>query len=242
MKFGVDEADAFIDEALSKKDNGRDRTFSGRKNSMDQLLGPLSLKNSGRDKKKIKNEKDGLINTFSSDDKSGISKKSPNSNITVSKMSKGSSEEYERIVESDGESGSSRNNSSFDGTDSERAHNREMKDSNIFLMKVMHGRVPNELLTSRITSTDRENLSTLIPHLILGKQDSESQFDNLTYMDVYEASKTNSRATEISQVNKKDYKDYSTLIAARDVQASAEFGRKTAIEDDGSFLMKGDKL
>ena len=35
MKFGVDEADAFIDEALSKKDNGRDRTFSGRKNSMD---------------------------------------------------------------------------------------------------------------------------------------------------------------------------------------------------------------
>ena len=56
-------------------------------------------------------------------------------------------------------------------------------------------------------------------------------------MDVYEASKTNSRATEISQVNKKDYKDYSTLIAARDVQASAEFGRKTAIEDDASFLM-----
>ena len=51
-------------------------------------------------------------------------------------------------------------------TSTERERRRDLKQSNIFLMKVIHGNVPAELLGSRITSTDRENLSTLIPHLV----------------------------------------------------------------------------
>ena len=78
-----------------------------------------------------------------------------------------SSGNYDKIVESDDESDSSMvTESDLSGTSSERARKKEMKQSNVFLLKVINGRVPSDLLNSRITRTDRENLSTLIPHLI----------------------------------------------------------------------------
>lgn len=78
-----------------------------------------------------------------------------------------SSGNYDKIVESDDESDSSMvTESDWSGTSSERARKKEMKQSNVFLLKVINGRVPSDLLNSRITRTDRENLSTLIPHLI----------------------------------------------------------------------------
>lgn len=115
----------------------------------------------------------GLINTLSNTntltDSSGHklseydNRKNLPSIITVSRLSQGS---YERIDENQDESQSSSiAESDLSGTSSERARKREMRKSNVFLMKVIHGRVPHDLLASRITSTDRENLSTLIPHL-----------------------------------------------------------------------------
>ena len=89
---------------------------------------------------------------------------------------------YDRIIESEDES---RDSSQYSGTSSERRRNKEMRQSNIFLMKVIHGRVPNELLASRITSTDRENLSTLIPGFKLEGSQAQVHTDteeiNLTY-------------------------------------------------------------
>ena len=83
--------------------------------------------------------------------------------ISVDKLSSSS---CEKIAESDDESmQSSMIESDMSGTSSERARKREMKKSNIFLMKVIQGQVSNELMGSRISRTDRENLSYLIPNL-----------------------------------------------------------------------------
>ena len=60
-------------------------------------------------------------------------------------------------------------------TSTERERRKDLKQSNIFLMKVIHGNVPAELLGSRITMTDRENLSTLIPHLVLSTNTAVDQ-------------------------------------------------------------------
>lgn len=81
--------------------------------------------------------------------------------ITVKRLN--TLNKYDRVImESEDESRSSFATSDS-GTSSERKRRKELCESNIFLMKVIHGNVPNELLASRITSTDRENLSTLIP-------------------------------------------------------------------------------
>ena len=82
--------------------------------------------------------------------------------ISVDRLSSSS---CEKIAESDDESKqSSMTDSDMSGTSTERARKREMKKSNIFLMKVIQGQVSNELMGSRITDTDRENLSTFIPN------------------------------------------------------------------------------
>jgi len=75
--------------------------------------------------------------------------------------------------------------SDFSGTSTERAEKKKLKESNIFLMKVIHGRVPTELLNSKITSTDRENLSSLVPHLRQTTNTADEQMV-MTYQDVYE--------------------------------------------------------
>lgn len=125
--------------------------YPNRKSSMDAILGPMS---------KVQKRND-VINT--SDSIREIL--TPTKLISVSRMS--SLEEYDRILESDDESRSSyRDSFNISQSSEQRARNKDLKESNIFLMKVIHGRVPNELLTSRITSTDRENLSTLIPQLV----------------------------------------------------------------------------
>ena len=86
--------------------------------------------------------------------------------ISVDRLSSSRQSSYEKIAESDDESKqSSMVESDMSGTTSERARKREMKKSNIFLMKVIQGQVSNELMGSRITRTDRENLSILIPNL-----------------------------------------------------------------------------
>mmetsp|Transcript_13497 Transcript_13497/g.18488 ORF Transcript_13497/g.18488 Transcript_13497/m.18488 type:complete len:116 (+) Transcript_13497:1648-1995(+) len=87
--------------------------------------------------------------------------------ITVKRLD--SLKNYDQIKESDEESRSSFN-TSRSANSSELRRLKELKESNIFLMKVIHGNVPNELLASRITSTDRENLSTLIP--VFGSRDA----------------------------------------------------------------------
>ena len=51
-------------------------------------------------------------------------------------------------------------------TSTERARKRELKESNVFLLNVMQGRFPEDMRNSKITSTDRENLSTLIPQFV----------------------------------------------------------------------------
>ena len=70
------------------------------------------------------------------------------------------------IPESDDESRSSHRSSKG----SEYRRRRELAESNVFLLKVIHGNVPNEFLASNITSADRENLSTLIP--VFGSRDA----------------------------------------------------------------------
>lgn len=77
------------------------------------------------------------------------------------------------IEESDHESHSSFN-TSISATSSERARKKELKQSNVFLLKVMQGRATKENLGSRITTTDWENLSQLIPNL---KQSSAGKTD-----------------------------------------------------------------
>ena len=164
--------------------------------------------------------KTGLINTLtnSSDQQSlGAANRNNQNNVTpsalisVSRMSSGN---YERIEESECESGSSSQiGSEYSGTSSERARKRDLKESNVFLLKVIHGRVPNDLLASRITSTDRENLSTLIPHLV-SQQNGQSSLDQegLTYQDVYEVAQKQGvgRGTEISEAARLN--NLSTLI------------------------------
>ena len=173
-----------------------------------------------KDKKQRKASKEkraesalGLINTMNSESDKQSSAKQLSPLISVNKMSEGS---YDKIVESDDESGSSFAESHLSGTSSERAKIKEMRESNVFLMKVIHGRVPNELLTSRITSTDRENLSTLIPHLQINQQNSTNAADQyvFTYQDVYEeARKSGIRSTEISESAR--FNNLSTLLPTR---------------------------
>ena len=100
------------------------------------------------------------VTTAGNDSLKNSTKSPASQHINVRRMS---TDFYDKIVESDGESNSSRNDTDMSGTSSERAHKFEMRQSNVFLLKVIQGRVPNEMLNSRITSTDRENLSTLIP-------------------------------------------------------------------------------
>ena len=127
----------------------------------------LTSKEAGLASEETPDNKHGLINTLSNSKKQRSSKKAasnPSNLISVSRMSSGN---YDKIVESDDESDSSMGtDSDWSGTSSERARKKEMKQSNVFLLKVINGRVPSDLLNSRITRTDRENLSTLIPHLI----------------------------------------------------------------------------
>lgn len=125
-----------------------------------------------------------------------------------------SSGNYDKIVESDDESDSSMvTESDWSGTSSERARKKEMKQSNVFLLKVINGRVPSDLLNSRITRTDRENLSTLIPHLI-NQSNGQSTLDQeaLTYQDVYEVAQKQgvNKATEISDAARRN--NLSTLV------------------------------
>ena len=130
-----------------------------------------------REKDKDAEKKQGLLNTITSDNNTGNSAanltQGPSPMISVSRMSSGN---YDKIVESDDESQqSSYQESNMSCTSSELERRQDMKRSNVFLMKVIHGRVPNELLASRITSTDRENLSSLIPHLLISSaQNTES--------------------------------------------------------------------
>ena len=107
----------------------------------------------------------GRVNTYSTNTEDR-NPRDTNPRISVSKMSSPSERDYDRILESEDEDGSSFRQSNLSGTSTERAQKKHLKESNIFLMKVIHGRVHNDLLASRITSTDRENLSTLIPHLV----------------------------------------------------------------------------
>lgn len=64
-------------------------------------------------------------------------------------------------------------------------------------MKVIQGRVPTEMLNSRITLTDRENLSILMPSIV---QTAPSQLEQpFTYQDVYEeVQKMGIRTTDVS--------------------------------------------
>ena len=104
-----------------------------------------------------------MINTVS--DGNIVTEKPLPPMISVDKLSSSRQSSYEKIAESDDESKqSSMVESDMSGTTSERAKKREMKKSNIFLMKVIQGQVSNELMGSRITDTDRENLSSFIPN------------------------------------------------------------------------------
>ena len=66
-------------------------------------------------------------------------------------------------------------------------------------MNVIHGRVPTELLNSKISQTDRDNLSTLIPHLLSSNVGTEDQ--PMTYQDVYQVAQAANfgRGTEVSE-------------------------------------------
>ena len=117
--------------------------------------------------------------------------------ISVDRLSSSS---CEQIAESDDESKqSSMTDSDMSGTSTERARKREMKKSNIFLMKVIQGQVSNELMGSRITDTDRENLSTFIPNFANQGNQSAIEQQVMTYQDVYEeAQKVGLKNTEIT--------------------------------------------
>ena len=145
MMFGVNEVDAFVDD-ITQKDYGSKETFRGRRNSMDGLLGPMASQGRISPKQRSRRgsveaplvngdayaAKKGLINTrtTSSDNQSNGRNTAQNQNtpsalITVSRMSSGN---YERIDESECESGSSSQiESEFSGTSSERARKKDMK-------------------------------------------------------------------------------------------------------------------
>ncbi len=94
-------------------------------------------------------------------------------------------------------------------------------------MKVISGNIPQDLLNSRITATDRENLSTLIPQF--GKvNENQLPTESFTYQDVYEtAQKTGLGATEISSGAAARMNNLSTLLprqedsSARNTQVTA---------------------
>ena len=48
-------------------------------------------------------------------------------------------------------------------------------------MRIVHGRVPDQLLQSQITDPDRQTLSLLLPRL----QNSDAAGQPLTYQDIY---------------------------------------------------------
>jgi len=155
MIFGINyEADEFLDE-ITKKESGAERTFKGRRNSMDALF------TNKADQSKDKKRKSGLVNRTQSH---GESPTETSPMISVKRLR--TRNMYEDIPESDEESKSTIKTDSelITMNTSQREKMQDMKQSNIFLMKVIHGNVPHELLASRITSTDRENLSTLMPH------------------------------------------------------------------------------
>ena len=52
MMFGVNEADAYLDD-ITKKDFGDHETFRGRRNSVDELLGPMASNGRKRPKKSL---------------------------------------------------------------------------------------------------------------------------------------------------------------------------------------------
>lgn len=143
----------------------------GRKNSKNSNSRKASNEKLGMDGQSpmsgSKTPKPGLINTITTDSSGPSTEKNKMNMPSMISISRMSSETYDRIVESQDESRSSIAESDYSGTSSERARKREMRQSNVFLMKVIHGRIPNELLASRITSTDRENLSVLIPNLVV---------------------------------------------------------------------------
>ena len=73
---------------------------------------------------------------------------------------------------------------SFEDDESDQASQEGVRDvtaSNSFLMRIVHGRVPNALLQSQISEDDRQNLSNLVPRL--NQNNLASQ--NLTYQDIY---------------------------------------------------------
>ena len=85
MMFGVNDADAYLDD-ITKKDFGDQETFRGRRNSVDELLGPMASNGRKRPKKSLMKEaglaseetpdkNHGLINTLSTSQKNKSSKK-----------------------------------------------------------------------------------------------------------------------------------------------------------------------
>ena len=83
--FGVNDADAYLDD-ITKKDFGDQETFRGRRNSVDELLGPMASNGRKRPKKSLMKEaglaseetpdkNHGLINTLSTSQKNKSSKK-----------------------------------------------------------------------------------------------------------------------------------------------------------------------
>ena len=50
-----------------------------------------------------------------------------------------------------------------------------MKKSNVFLLKVIQGRIPEDLKNSKITQEDMYNLSTLIPQFMNNRESAVTQ-------------------------------------------------------------------
>ena len=101
-----------------------------------------------------------------------------------------------------------------------------MKKSNIFLMKVIQGQVSNELMGSRITDTDRENLSTFIPNFANQGNQSAIEQQVMTYQDVYEeAQKVGLKNTEITDAAAR-LNNMSTLVPKEPVPSSGPLGQR----------------
>ena len=159
MMYGTNlDQDLFMDEVL-KKDFGKDATHKGRRNSLDMMTsGPVA-----EQKRKRK---------YLPQTSSESMEESPQVNsalISISRLDE--LKKYHPIDESNDESRSSVHSSELSMTSTERKRRNDLRNSNVFLMRVIHGNVPHELLASRITSTDRENLSTLMP--ALGSRDPQ---------------------------------------------------------------------
>ena len=201
LKYGVDfDAHEYVKEITSKDYfEQRMKTFKGRNNSlmMYEYGSPLL----GHSKSDISDgghhhNKAGLINTVS--ESTNSQKKSPL--IAVRPLDSGL---YSQIKEEDEsrQTSSIRTDSDAESlTSTERARKRELKESNVFLLNVMQGRFPEDMRNSKITSTDRENLSTLIPQFV-NKDSNVTQEPVITYQDVFEeAQRQNFRATESVRV------------------------------------------